>query len=47
MGTRVQDVKIAQNEADVVGIHGIFESADTSEASAPKMPLTSLNGPAG
>ena len=35
------------NEADVIGIHGIFESTDTSEASAPKMTLTSLNGPSG
>ena len=47
MGTRVQDVKIALNEADIIGIHGIFESTDTSEASAPKMTLTSLNGPSG
>ncbi len=46
-GTRVQDIKISLNEADVVGIHGIFESTDTSEASAPKMTLTSLNGPSG
>ena len=47
IGTRVQDEKIALNEADIVGIHGIFESTDTSEASAPKMTLTSLNGPSG
>ena len=36
MGTRVQDEKIALNDADVVRIHGIFESNDTSEASAPR-----------
>ena len=47
IGTRVQDEKIALNEADIIGIHGIFESNDNSEASAPKMTLTSLNGPAG
>ncbi len=47
IGTRVQDDKIVLNEADVVRIHGIFESNDISEASAPKMTLTSLNGPSG
>ena len=47
IGTRVQDEKIALNEADIIRIHGIFESTDTSEASAPKMTLTSLNGPSG
>ena len=47
IGTRVQDNKIVLNEADVIKIHGVFESNDTSEASAPKMTLTSLNGPSG
>ena len=47
IGTRVQDQKIVLNNADIVSIHGIFESNDTSEASAPKMTLTSLNGPSG
>ena len=47
IGTRVQDEKIVLNEADVVKIQGIFESTNTSEASAPKMTLTSLNGPSG
>ena len=47
IGTRVQDDRIALNEADIVDIHGIFESTDTSTASAPKMTLTSLNGPSG
>ena len=47
IGTRVQDEKIALNEADIVAIHGIFESTDTSEATAPKITLTSLNGPSG
>jgi len=47
IGTRIQDDKIALNEADIIRIHGIFESNDISEASAPKMTLTSLNGPSG
>ena len=47
IGTRVQDNKISLNVADVIGIHGIFESSDISQATAPKMTLTSLNGPAG
>ena len=47
IGTRVEDEKIILNEADVVRIQGIFESTDTSEATAPKMTLTSLNGPSG
>ena len=47
IGTRVQDDRIVLNEADIIGIHGIFESTDTSTASAPKMTLTSLNGPSG
>jgi len=47
IGTRVQDPKIVLNNADVVSIHGIYESNDTSQASAPKMTLTSLNGPSG
>ena len=45
IGTRVQDERIVLNEADVIEIHGIFESIDTNEASAPKMTLASLNGP--
>jgi len=47
IGTRVQDEKISLNEADIVRILGVFESNNTSEASAPKMTLTSLNGPSG
>ena len=47
IGTRVQDSKIVLNNADIVSIHGIYESNDTSQASAPKMTLTSLNGPSG
>ena len=47
IGTRVEDERIILNEADVIRIHGIYESTDTSEATAPKMTLTSLNGPSG
>ena len=43
IGTRVQDDRIVLNNADIVRIHGIFESTDTTTASAPKMTLTSLN----
>ena len=39
-GTRVEDDRISLNEPDVVGIHGIYESRDTDEASAPTTTLT-------
>jgi len=41
-GTRVQDEIISLNVPDIVEIHGIYESADTGAASAPKMTLSSL-----
>ena len=44
-GTRVQDETISLNYADVLEIHGIFESTDTSEASAPKATFASFTGP--
>jgi hypothetical protein len=44
-GTRVQDEIISLNEADIIEIHGIFESAGTSSASAPTVVLSSINGP--
>jgi hypothetical protein len=46
-GTRVQDKNISLNVPDIIEIHGIFESADTSSPSAPKMILSSINGPTG
>ena len=46
-GTRVQDEQIALNTPDIIKVHGVFESNDTSEASAPKMTLASLTGPTG
>jgi len=42
-GTRVQDEKISLNTPDVLDIHGIFESSDTSDPSAPKLTLSSIN----
>ena len=41
-GTNVQDEMISLNTPDVIEIHGIFESSDTGDASAPKMTLSSL-----
>ena len=46
-GTRVQDKNISLNVPDIIEIHGIFESADTTDPSASKMVLSSLNGPTG
>ena len=42
-GTRVQDEKISLNTPDVLDILGVFESTDTSNPSAPKMTLSSIN----
>ena len=44
-GTRVQDNVISLNVPDVVKIHGIFESTNTSPAESPSMTLASLDGP--
>jgi len=44
-GTRVQDKNISLNIPDIIEIHGIFESADTANPSAPLMVLSSLTGP--
>ena len=44
-GTRVEDQKISLNTPDIIELHGIFESADTTDPSAPKMVLSSINGP--
>ena len=42
-GTRVQDEVLSLNVPDVFEIHGIFESADTNNPSAPTMTLEALN----
>jgi hypothetical protein len=46
-GTRVQDRNISLNVPDIIEIHGIFESTDTTDPSASKMVLSSLNGSTG
>ena len=46
-GTRVQDDEISLNAADIINIHAVFESSDTSEPSAPKVTLASITGPSG
>ena len=44
-GTRVEDEVISLNVPDVVTIQGIYESADTSTASAPKVSLLNIISP--
>ena len=39
----MQDEKISLNTPDVLDVLGIFESTDTSDPSAPKMTLSSIN----
>lgn len=46
-GTRVQDDKISLNTPDVIAIHAVYESVDTSEPSAPTFVLSSITGPTG
>ena len=42
-GTRVEDEIISLNFPDVIEIHGIYESANTSTATAPRVTLQSIN----
>ena len=44
-GTRVQDEKISLNIPDVIKIHGIYESSDTSDPVLPNLVVGSLDGP--
>ena len=44
-GTRIQDEIISLNVPDIIEIHSIYESSDITAASAPKVVLSSLNGP--
>jgi len=46
-GTRVQDLDISLNVADLIDVEGVFESVNTSEASAPTITFSSLTGPTG
>ena len=41
-GTRVQDKNISINDADIIEVLSVFESADTSDPSAPKINLASI-----
>ncbi len=44
-GTRVQDENISLNTSDIIEIHAIYESADTSSPSSPTAVLSSISGP--
>ena len=45
-GTRVQDEVLSLNTSDIIEVHGIFESLDSStEPSAPTMDIGSITGP--
>ena len=44
-GTRVEDEVISLNSPDIISIQGIFESADTTTASAPKVSLLNIISP--
>ncbi len=46
-GTRVQDLDLSLNVADLIQVQGVFESVNTSEASAPTITFSSLTGPTG
>ena len=41
-GTRVEDEIISLNVPDVLEVHGVYESSDTSAASAPKTSLSNI-----
>ena len=41
-GTRVQDKNISINDADIIEVLSIYESADTSDPSSPKLTLSSI-----
>ena len=42
-GTRVQDFEISLNVPDVTVVHGIFESQNSQEPSAPKLVLSNIS----
>ena len=41
-GTRVQDKNISINDSDIIEVLSVFESADTSDPSSPKLTLSSI-----
>lgn len=44
-GTRVEDQEICLNYADVIEVHGIFESSDSSSPSLTYLTLDEISGP--
>ncbi len=46
-GTRVQDEEISLNVPDIIKLFKVYESATTSDPSAPTLTLDSLTGPTG
>ncbi len=46
-GTRVQDEDICLNTADIINIHGIYESYGITDPSSPLATLGSINSPSG
>jgi hypothetical protein len=46
-GTRVQDEIISLNSADIIELHGIFESYDDTVPSAPTAVFSAINGSSG
>jgi hypothetical protein len=46
-GTRVQDNDISLNVADLITVHAVYESVNTSAAAAPTVILTALSGSTG
>jgi len=44
-GTRVQDQNISLNVSDIIEVHAIYESLDTTNPSSPTAVLSSINGP--
>ena len=44
-GTRVEDEVISLNSPDIISIQGIYESADTSTATAPRVSLLNIISP--
>ena len=46
-GTRVQDNDISLNVADLITVHGVYESVNTTEPAAPTIVLSALTGSTG
>ena len=46
-GTRVEDEVISLNKPDVIEIHGVFESSNSTDASSPNIQFQSMGTPTG